>query len=517
MRMPPDQEYQPVMPPRKEHPSPAAPPILSLDGITVYRFATPVLHDVNWRVHPGENWAILGPNGSGKSALAAAIAGETRYTGDIRYSFAEDGRYPYERVAWVSFSLQRRLVAQPDGFYQSRWYIGMEEPTLTAREILRHAAPKDSVHGASVARAARMIGVSGLLDRQMLHLSMGEMRRVLIARALLERPRLLLLDEPFVGLDAACRSSLATVLQRLMRQGQQILFFTARPWEVPGGITHDLWLWDGRIIGASAHGQPLDRRMVRGAFGVAAPARRALPKRTHSARPGTRRKRAIELRNVSLRMEGNTILRHVNWSVREGEHWALVGPNGAGKTALLSLLVGDHPQAFAQHVRLFGRTRWQRTLWEWKALIGLASPDLALHYDDTTSTLDFIETGFFDTLGLYQPCLPWQRRQAKHWVRYFGLSDVAARPFQCLSDGQQRLALVARALVKRPPLLVLDEPCQGLDDSSRRRVLKAIDTVCRRGRTVLIVVSHCTEELPACITHCLQLRRGRVMRTGAIR
>lgn len=200
----------------------------------------------------------------------------------------------------------------------------------------------------------------------------------------------------------------------------------------------------------------------------------------------------------------------MNWSVRSGERWAIVGPNGAGKTTLLSLISGDHPQSYAQHVQLFGKLRGDgETLWELKSKMGTASPDIALHYDTLTSTLDFVCTGFFATLGLYQNSTPAQRRIAQRWLRYFRLNDFSGVPFRHLSDGQQRLALLARALVKNPPLLILDEPCQGLDRAARDLVLRALDAVCRKSRNTLLIVSHYSSELPPCVNHRLELRRGR--------
>ena len=142
------------------------------------------------------------------------------------------------------------------------------------------------------------------------------------------------------------------------------------------------------------------------------------------------------------------------------------------------MLNGDHPRAFAQDARLFGKPRSEYGLFELKAKVGWASPDIALHYDTNTSAFEFICTGFFETLGLYSKASRSQQRKAREWINYFALDSVADVPFRALSDGQQRLALLARAMVKCRELLILDEPCQGLDRISRARALKAIDTIC---------------------------------------
>jgi molybdate transport system ATP-binding protein len=231
----------------------------------------------------------------------------------------------------------------------------------------------------------------------------------------------------------------------------------------------------------------------------------------------TRREMAtpvIELRNVSVSAGNVPILDRLNWTVLSGEHWAVLGPNGVGKTTLLSLLTGDHPQSFAQHVSIFGKQRRGQSTWTLKAQIGYAAPDIALHYDGSTQTLDFVCTGFFETLGLYRRCSARQTRTAWRWLEYFGLERLAARPFRLLSDGHQRLALLARALVKQPRLLILDEPCQGLDRRSRERVCAALDAICAQTSTTLIIVSHYIEELPRCISHRLEMHHGKPPRVN---
>jgi molybdate transport system ATP-binding protein len=306
------------------------------------------------------------------------------------------------------------------------------------------------------------------------------------------KPRLLLLDEPFIGLDVAGRAGLARILSRLMRGGLQIIFMTARPWELQREFRRRFFLRDGK--------RAQQKSALAGRTG------KSLPR--ISGRASRTTKSIVELRKITLTAGDVTILNDFSWTVHAGEHWAVVGPNGSGKTTLLSMLNGDHPQAFAQDVRLFGKPRGEYGLFELKAKIGWASPDIALHYDMQTSALDFICTGFFETLGLYHAASRLNKRAAQAWLDYFGLSAVANVPFRALSDGQQRLVLLARAMVKRRGLLILDEPCQGLDAWSRSRALAAIDSVCRRNRTTLIIVTHYADELPPCVTHRLEMHRN---------
>ena len=197
--------------------------------------------------------------------------------------------------------------------------------------------------------------------------------------------------------------------------------------------------------------------------------------------------------------------------MRQGEHWALLGPNGSGKTTLLSLIQGDNPQAYALDLRLFGRkSGTTQTHWHLRRQIGWLSPELHLHYPAGWSCLNVVCSGFLNTVGLYEPCSSRQRAAARNWLRWFGLAGHAGDWFGELSLGDQRLALLARAVVKKPKLLVLDEPCQGLDAAHRRSVLATVDKVIHQTRAGLIFVTHHTNEMPACISHILELKSGRI-------
>ena len=197
--------------------------------------------------------------------------------------------------------------------------------------------------------------------------------------------------------------------------------------------------------------------------------------------------------------------------MRRGEHWALLGPNGSGKTTWLSLIQGDNPQAYALDFRLFGlKPDTTQTLWRLRRQIGWLSPELHLHYPPDWSCLDVVCSGFFNTIGLYESCPSRQRAAARNWLRRFGLASRARNPFGELSLGDQRLVLLARAMVKRPGLLILDEPCQGLDAGHRLSILATVDRLIGQTRAGLIFVTHHAREMPACITHILKLKSGRI-------
>jgi molybdate transport system ATP-binding protein len=201
--------------------------------------------------------------------------------------------------------------------------------------------------------------------------------------------------------------------------------------------------------------------------------------------------------------------------VREGEQWALLGPNGAGKTTLLSLILGDNPQAYANRVRLFGRRRGSgESIWEIKRRIGWVAPELHLTYPRGLSCLDVVCSGFANSVGVYQRPSPVQREAAQRWMERLGVSQYAARAFGELSEGEQRLVLIVRALVRGPELLILDEPCQGLDAKHRDQVLQAVEAIGRRGKASVIYVTHDPQALPTTVSHVLRLDRGRIVARG---
>ena len=217
------------------------------------------------------------------------------------------------------------------------------------------------------------------------------------------------------------------------------------------------------------------------------------------------------MNNVNVAYRGAPVLRHVNWTVRKGEKWALLGPNGAGKTTLLSLILADNPQAYGNDIKLFGKKRGSgESIWEIKKRIGWVSPELQLYYPRGATCLQVACSGWFDSIGLFEKCTPRKRDASLKWLKKFGLSSRAKDTFAHLSEGEQRLTLLARAMVKDPELLILDEPCQGLDAENRDRFLQVVDSVCRHKNKTMIYVTHRSDEFPKCITNVLGIDAGRV-------
>jgi molybdate transport system ATP-binding protein len=484
-------------------------PDIDTDRLVVFQSATIVragsaaaLRGLSWTVREGETWAIVGPVGSGKTTLAEALLGRHRIaTGTVAWPLLERLRArgrpvtrPADVVQLVSFKEESYRFSYKRHYYQQRFNFIEPQDDLTLDQFLRSGVPATED---AIRTVAGRLGVEDLLPLSLIKLSNGQMRRARIARALLARPELLILDDPFLGLDAAGRRDVADLLGGLVRQGLRVLLI-ARPDAVPDWVTHVLELdqlavrWQGprsecgvRSAECGREQNPHVPLQVR-----------------HSAAP------VIELRGVNVAYGERHILRDVTWTVRAGERWAVLGPNGCGKTTLLSLLCGDHPQAYANDVRLFGRRRGSgESIWEIKRRIGLVSPELHLYYSEPLTAAQAAATGYYDVLA-YRPATPAQRAAVRELFEHFGILPLADRPFQQLSTGEQRLVLLVRALVKAPPVLILDEPFQGLDEPTARRLRDWLDGRLSPEQT-LIFVTHYPEEIPRSVSHCLRLEDGR--------
>jgi len=509
---------------------------LALDEATFRLGDRLVFEKTNWRFNRGEQWAIVGANGSGKSLLADGLRGRLPLVqGELRYYFRPPENLSHEEaIGHVAF--EDRKSELHGAVVQSRWSSFEEEAALSVRDFLSYDRVMDvnpfeidSRHGPArrlfekrLRRAIGLFQIGNFLTHSLLSLSNGERQRVQLARALAQPLRLLILDEPYVGLDRATREYFHRVLEHLLKTNLRVLLITTRVEDLPRHITHLLCVEDCRVVAAGSR-SALEfagsrEPGVRGR--VAKPARGVDPRlpirnRRYSrlkvcatSQKAAERANLVEIHNVTVRYGNTVVLERVNWTVREGESWALLGPNGSGKTTLLSLIQGDHPQAYVNEVMVFGRRRGTgESVWELKKHIGWVSPELQLHFDDTVSVFEVVVSGFQDTIGVFQAPSRRQAAAARSWLRHFDLLEWAQLPLFSLSAGLQRMTLLARALVKKPRLLILDEPCQGLDREHRELIIRNVDEQIRGGAVTAIFVTHRPEEIPTSIKKVLRLPR----------
>ncbi|QDU18809.1 ATP-binding cassette domain-containing protein [Urbifossiella limnaea] len=471
-------------------------PVFALDRATVARpGGAAVLTDFSWTVREGETWAVTGPVGCGKSTLADALLGRIHLrAGDLTWPLLDrlraagrDVKYVSDVARHVPFQENSRLFSYAGHYYQQRFEFADADEPLSLGTFLRSGSPAPADE---VAAVAARLGLADRLGQPFITLSNGQTRRARIARALLGHPELLVLDDPFLGLDAAGRADVAAFLGRLVGEGLRLVLVCAAD-AVPGWVSNKLTL--GRRDAGTQGQKDIAPASVPQSLSPSVP---------QSLSP------IIELRDVTVRHGGRVLLDDVTWTVRAGERWAVMGPNGSGKTTLLSLLCGDHPQAFSNDVRLFGRRRGTgERIWDVKRPVGLTSPEFHLYFTGPLTAARAAATGFFDGVTDHATT-PEQDAMVAGLFADFGLGALAARPFRQLSTGEQKLVLLARALVKRPRLVILDEPFQSFDADTVARCRDWLDANLSPDQTLLFV-SHHPPELPRTVTRTLRLDNGR--------
>jgi len=488
--------------------------LLGLENVSIGPDDGPRLEGVNWTINEGEHWAILGENGSGKNLLIDALTRRVPLSsGSIRTCF-HSGPAPFSRagqVAVVTFGSCGAAARRRLPYLQARWESAELALAPVARSLLSDGSGIETAQSTDI--LARF-GLREVLDRPIISLSSGEFRKLMLVDALLKKPKLLVIEEPFAGLDRESAAEFRQLLEEQCRSRVPcLILFLSRPWDLPEGVSHLICVQSHRIAAIGPRAKVQNSKAFSASLVAAGKPDSRIPmpgKERHLKGLGSNP--IIEMTKVSVRYDGHPILEDITWSVNEGEHWAILGPNGAGKSTLLSLVLADNPQAYANDIRLFGRRRGSgESIWDIKRKIGWVSPELQFCYPGEATALEVVCSGLFDSIGLYRNASRQDVERAMDWIERLAVSDLADRTFWSLSAGEQRLVLLARALVKEPPLLVLDEPCLGLDLAHVGRFIDKLEQLSAIRDTTLLYVSHRAEELPSTITHILRLDRGRIV------
>lgn len=491
-------------------------PFLTLEHITVRYLDKTLFTGLNWELLKGQHWAITGNSGSGKTALLNTIAGKFNViNGGIHYHFYD--QYRQQHTVTDPYFTYRNLLAQvahhhnfrnrsntTDFYYQQRFNSMDASDAPTVQQYLY------GENGAATREETLLapLRIGPLMEKELIKLSNGETRRVMIAKALLEKPVLLMLDNPFSGLDVQTRGHFMEMVNRIIASSITVLLVTS-PSEIPANITHVLTLDNGAITGQYTHDE---FRQLSAPVAAAVPAIDAQKLRafvTPAPRPFST---VVRMEQVRVQYDGNVILDDIDWTVRTNEKWALLGPNGAGKSTLLSLINADNPQAYANEIYLFDRKRGSgESIWDIKRKIGFVSPELHQYFPAGNNCLQVVCSGFHDILGQTRTATPEQLQHASGWMEILDIARYSGQPFKQVPESVQRLTLLARALVKDPPLLIFDEPCQGLDAQQKQHFKSVIDTLCSVMELTLIFVTHYQEEIPAAVTKVLKLEKGKVV------
>jgi molybdate transport system ATP-binding protein len=477
---------------------------MSLRAVSVRRGDRWVLRDISWRLRPGERWALLGDNGAGKTQLLKLLSGDIWPTPGGPEPNNEGrsyrvGRRPVDlteakhRVAYIG-------AEQQDKYARYGWNLRVRDLVATGlhrTDLL--LKPVTSPQARRVSAALRACGLYRYAGREFLSLSYGQKRLALLARALVQDPDWLLLDEFYNGLDADYRRRIDTVLHAARRRGQSWVATAHRAVDVPRGTRRMLELAEGRVH-AVKRLRPSDLKQLTRRAGEHP--RAQAPARTGAASAPV----LIRLSKVHLYVDYRSVLRNLDWQLRRGEHWAVYGANGAGKSSFLKLLYGDLSPALGGRIERAGFPKGT-PMDDWKRQVGYVSPELQSDYAIDVSVLDLVASGRYASIGLVNEPTMQDRRVAKSWLRLFGLLSAAERRPRELSYGQMRRALIARAMAADARILLLDEPLTGLDPGQRAIMKRLLGRLMKQ--LTLIVAVHHAEDLPRGITHGLRLHNGR--------
>jgi molybdate transport system ATP-binding protein len=471
--------------------------LIILSGISVNLGGNQLLDNINLTIQRHQQWAFIGHSGSGKTTLAHIFTGKIFYRGELCWHFPGANTH----IELVEQQHHFKNLSNTSSFYyQQRFNASEAGDSITVAGTLGTYRDENNWIG--------ILHLEPLLQKPILQLSNGENKRLQLAGALLRDPALLILDNPFLGLDTAGRKTLQQLFDTICLKGIHLILITS-PAELPACITHVAVLEKGKLLSAQKKDDYLEHPVPikTQAFTLD----RALLQQLHQP-PGNDFVFAVKMDNVTIRYGEKVVLDNINWQVQKGDCWNVSGPNGAGKSTLLSLITADNPQAYANKIILFDKQRGTgESIWDIKRKIGFVSPELHLYFEQHATCFEVIASGLFDTIGLFRQLSAEQEENVLWWMRLMELTAFRHKRIFQLSTSQQRMILLARALVKNPPLLILDEPAQGLDEMQTAYFKNLVNEICGAFKTTLIYVSHYTSDLPACIDHYLQLENGVVV------
>ncbi len=447
-----------------------------------------------WHITPKQQWGVMSINGDVGSILAHVLRGEVK---------AQRGHLNYKlnSVAVVSLTEQQALLeaelANDDSDFIDKIDLGS-----TVHELIAQCSDSDS----TTEQLIKQLDLSSLAQQGFRALSTGETRRVMIARAVSRNPDMLILDDPFAGLDIEHRAQLSSYLESLGQQTPLLLIFS-RESDIPTWLDSIALFDQGELQQTLPMEQwqqnPVLKQIAHYSSEQAKPLAALMRNQTDAERL---KEPLFSIENGVVEYSDKRIFCDLNWRIDYGQHWQIKGPNGSGKSTLLAMVFGDHPQCYSNDIVQFGRPRGSgESVWQIKQHIGMVSSALHLQYRVNCSALEVVLSGFYDSIGLYEQPSVDHIQQARQWLEVLGITHLAKSQFRSLDYGQQRLLIIARALAKRPALLILDEPYQGLDFFGRLLIKAAIELIAREKLSQILYVSHYQDDEIEAIHHLLEL------------
>lgn len=450
------------------------------------RSRPPVLRDINLTLHEKSRVLLRGANGAGKTTLLRLLRGDlANYSGRVSWrdgATLSTSRIAARKLCALVSPVSERAAATSATTVKTLLTSGFHDE-FSELEIAEELA---------ISRLRSFAG-ENLWSRELRTLSSGQLRLALLARALLRRPALLLLDEFADGLDRVHERQIFAALEDYAQNGALILT-SHRESPAPGLLNENLLIENSRLSPASTPAPAIIRRKTEAA----------------SIAPGSE---ILRLRAVDVYIAGKKILKNINWTTRQGEHWRVRGPNGAGKSTLSRLLAGDETVACGGIIeRLDPETGENtRTLSEIRKKISLVAPRLKNLYGYPLSALDLVCSGYANEIGKYRDYTETEIADALALMRKFGVENLKNQSIREVSTGQLARLYLARSLVCEPRVLILDEACAGLDAPSRDAFLNLLDDLAADDRAPqIIVVAHNEADCPTCVNRSARMEDGRL-------
>ncbi len=440
---------------------------------------------------------VTGPNGCGKSIFGRILErGWNLGTNRIK---SPKGKL---NVKIVEFNDIHSLSGCKTEYYQQRFEATMNDEIPTVENVF--ASHCMSERWISL---CEILNIADVNDKRLNYLSSGELRKLLVINAICNEPDLLILDNPYIGLDTPSRESLNEAIKTLTSAGMSVMLLTASPDEIPDYTSCIIPMHDMEILNPiyptteniSNIKEHLSAMMD---FEINYS---TIPTDSKAHKPYCT---ALEMKSCNVRYGKRHIICNEWWTVKSGERWGLSGPNGCGKSVLLSLIYADNPQAYSNDITIFDRRRGSgESIWDIKDRIGYVSPEMHLYFNSAGPSLDIVARGRRSAAGNFGNIADNARQEAMQWMTLLGIGHLADRRYATLSSGEQRMILIARTLIKHPDLLILDEPLHGLDSGRKKAVIKLIDIIVKRNNMTLIYVTHYDNEMPGCIEKIKTLKR----------